>query len=304
MTPTHWATQSPVTRPGADAEAAIDALGADLASLHSAASQLTLHYRGQADAVPASRRDEIHTRYVDAMLTRTLSRGAPSLSRDRGPLDRTVGCCRDATVLFLALARHRGVPARARVGFAAYFSPGWMVDHVVAEVWDGAEGRWRRVDPDMAPSVVSEAAGRRIDWLDLTAEDFQSGAQAWAAARRGAVDPSRYVVVPGLEVPALRGWPYLAHNVVHDLAAMNKKEMLLWDGWGMMLDHGDGPIPEAHAVLLDEVSALLADVAVEPGELGELMARDGLAIPEIVTRFDPYGGPPKDVDVSRVLGGV
>jgi transglutaminase-like putative cysteine protease len=53
-----------------------------------------------------------------------------------------VGCCRDFTVLFFALARHKGVPAREWVGFATYFAAGWAVDHEIAEVWDAAEHRW------------------------------------------------------------------------------------------------------------------------------------------------------------------
>jgi hypothetical protein len=30
-----------------------------------------------------------------------------------------------------------------RVGFAAYFRPGSLIDHVAAEAWDEAAGRWR-----------------------------------------------------------------------------------------------------------------------------------------------------------------
>ena len=80
------------------------------------------HYRAGGDfaenGVPAERIGEIHTRYADAMLALILERGEPDLGRERRPPDRMVGCCRDATVLFLALARHKGIPARARVGFA------------------------------------------------------------------------------------------------------------------------------------------------------------------------------------------
>lgn len=36
-----------------------------------------------------------------------LERGERVLARQRRPPDRMVGCCRDATVFFLALARHR-----------------------------------------------------------------------------------------------------------------------------------------------------------------------------------------------------
>src|SRR5215469_16929356 len=149
MSQSHWATQSAVTEPG-PAGKAIDDLPADLAALRQASSQLVFHYRAggnfAANGVPAERIAEIDSRYADAMLGLLLERGEPSLARVRRATDRVVGCCRDTTVLLLALARHKGIPARARVGFAACFDPHWLMDHVVAEVWDEREGRWRLVD--------------------------------------------------------------------------------------------------------------------------------------------------------------
>src|SRR5207244_2303822 len=157
-----------------------------------------------ANGVPADRASEINTCYADAMFTRLLERGEPALARPRPAPDRFVGCCRDATVLFLALARHKGIPARARVGVAAYILP---------------------------------------------------------------------------------GWPYLAHQVTHDLAALAKAEMLLWDGWGMELGHGPGPVPEADAAVLDEVSARTADPGIAPDVITALAQREGLRIPPTITRF-------------------
>ena len=306
MSQSHWATQSAVTEPG-PAGKAIDDLPADLAALRQASSQLMFHYRAGGDfaanGVPAERIAEIDTRYADLMLDRVLERGAPTLARDRPPGDRVVGCCRDATVLFLALARHKGIPARARVGFSAYFHPGWLIDHVVAEVWDEREGRWRLVDGEMNAGWTPQVNGRTVDWLDLTDDQFVTGPRAWQAARAGESDPERYVVAPELDIPALRGWPYIAHHVIHDLAALNKTEMLLWDAWGMQLSEGGGPVPAADAALLDEVSAVTADPGSDPGVLAEVGARDGLRVPPVVTSFDPNGGPPRQVDVSRALGG-
>ncbi len=298
-----WAVQSAVTEPGA-ADGAIDALPADLAVLRAASSQLVFHYRAGGDfaenGVPAERLAEINTRYADAMLALILERGAPALGRERRAADRVVGCCRDATVLFLALARHKGIPARARVGFAAYFHPGWLVDHVVAEVWDPQGGRWRLVDPEMHSGWTPEVNGRPVDWLDLTDDQFVTGPRAWQAARAGTSDPERHVVDPGLDAPELRGWPLLARHVVHDLVALNKTEMLVWDAWGMQLGLGPGEVPEADRAVLDEVCALTADPAVAPDVLAGLGARDGLRVPPTVTSFDPGGGPPRQVDVGRV----
>jgi len=285
----------------------IDELPDDLAALRQASSQLVFHYRAGGDftanGVPAERMAEINTRYADLMLDRILARGAPTLARARPPGDRVVGCCRDATVLFLALARHKGIPARARVGFSAYFHPGWLIDHVVAEVWDEREGRWRLVDGEMNAGWTPEVNGRTVDWLDLTDDQFVTGPRAWQAARAGESDPERHVVAPDLDIPVLRGWPYIAHNVIHDLAALNKTEMLLWDAWGMQLSEGSGPVSAADAALLDEISATTGGPGSDPGVLAGIRARDGLRVPPVVTSFDPNGGPPRQVDVSRALGG-
>ena len=183
----YWASQSRVTDPGGQAGQAIDALADELSALREASSQLVFHYRAGGDfatnGVPAERMSEIDTRYAGTMFERILERGEPSLERNRMPPDRVVGCCRDATVLFLALARHKEIPARARVGFAAYFHPGWLIDHVVAEVWDGS--RWRLVDPEMDGGWRPEVNGQPVDWLDLTADQFVTGPRAWQAARAG-----------------------------------------------------------------------------------------------------------------------
>ena len=306
---TYWASQSPVTDPGPPAAAAIDALPGDLATLREASSQLMFHFQTGGvfadNGVPAGRMTEINTRYADAMLGLILQRGDPALDRDRPPSERVVGCCRDATVLFLALARAKGIPARARVGAAAYFEPGWLCEHEVAEVWDEAEGRWRLVDPQMDAAGTPEVNGVPIDWLDLTPDQFVTGPRAWQAVRDGTCDPERHVVFPDLDVPGTRGWPEIAHNVIHDLAALNKTEMLLWDGWGMLVTPGcmtPGPVPEPDAAMLDEVCAATADPAVSADVVAALAARDGLRVPQTVTRFDPNGAPTFSLeDVTRVL---
>jgi hypothetical protein len=62
-----------------------------------------------------------------------------------------------ARLLFVSLARHKGIPARMRVGFAAYFHPGLLIDHVVAEAWDEAAGRAALADRDelRVPATVT-----------------------------------------------------------------------------------------------------------------------------------------------------
>jgi hypothetical protein len=67
--------------------------------------------------------------------------------------------------------------------FAAYFHPGWLAGHVVAEVWDDREGRWRLVDPEMSSRWTPEVNGRPVDWLDLTDDQFVTGPRQVDVAR-------------------------------------------------------------------------------------------------------------------------
>jgi hypothetical protein len=283
-----WAAQSPVSDPG-DLADRLDTVPDDLPAIWDAARQLVFHYRGDGDwaehGIAPERIAEIDTRYADAMLNRLFEMKDAPLTETRQPRERLVGCCRDFTVLFLAIARHKGIPARARVGFATYFAPGWSVDHVVAEVWDASEGRWRLVDAELAAGHVDGTDGLALDPLDLPRDRFVTGPDAWRACRAEEADAEQFVVAPDLDIPGTRGWPYLMHNLVHDLASLNRNEMLLWEDWGILLQE-QAMLPD-HLDLLDHVAAVCASPECTPEELRELYDRDELRVPETVLSFSP-----------------
>jgi Transglutaminase-like superfamily len=228
---------------------------------------------------------EINLRYADTMLARLRELNPAAPGMPRATTERLVGCCRDFTLLFVAMARHHGIPARARVGFARYLVPGWAMDHVIAEVWDG--DRWRLVEPEMSPGHVDE--GTELNLLDVPRDRFLVAADAWRACRSGAADPATFVVAPELEVPLLRDWPYLLHNLVLDLAALNRHEMILWDGWGVMA--GADHVDEETTVRMDEVAAVLADPDAGLDAVRAVYAAADLRVPPVVTSLVEPGGP-------------
>lgn len=297
-----WAAQSPVTEPGPGA-AAIDRLPPGIGALRAASQQLVFHYRAGGDyaanGIAPERISEIDTRYAAAMFARLGELADRPLPAARQPRERLVGCCRDFTVLFLAMARHKGIPARARVGFARYFADGWLIDHVIAEVWDGSAERWRLVEPEIADGHTDPADGASFDPLDVPAERFLTAPRAWQLARSGTADPERFVVDPGLDVPGTRGWPQLRHNLVHDLAALNKAEMLLWEDWGVL----GSPMPPGpgELAMLDELATLTGQPCPPLDELRSAYRRPGFAVPDTVTTFSPARTDvPAAVDVSAV----
>jgi hypothetical protein len=288
MTQTYLA-QSAVTDPGAFASWVAE-LPSDIASLRRASSNLVFHYWAGGDfaahGIPEERATEIDTRYVDDILDLLHERSSGPLGSPREPSEQFVGCCRDYTALLVSFARAHGIPARTRVGFSGYFVPGWWLDHVVAEVWDAEQNRWRLVEAQVSPEHRDAGTGDVLPVMDLPRDRFLTGAAAWRAARKGDLDHETFVVNPQLEEPFLRSWPYLAHNLVLDLAALGSREMILWDEYGLL----SGPLSETDMTLLDELAAAISD-DVDPDLVGSWLHIDPLRIPEELTSYSPRSGP-------------
>jgi hypothetical protein len=292
-----WVTQSPVTDIGSASDE-IDQLPADVAELRRLSSGLVFHYRAGGDfaenGIAAERIAEIDSRYADVMLDRLHELGGPVTAR-REPAQRLVGCCRDFTVLFVSMARQQGVPARSRVGFATYFEEGWLIDHVVAEVWDAARRRWRLVEPQVSDEFAA-AAG--FDPMDVPSEAFLTGGVGWLRARAGDLDPERFVVAPELDIPETRGWHYLRHNLVHDLATLTKQEMVLWDAWGIVEQRTEPD--QAEAEMLDDLAQVVSAPDPDPATLQAWARRQGLAVPRSVNSYSPANrGEPRRLELRQ-----
>jgi hypothetical protein len=161
---------------------------------------------------------------------------------------RVVGTCRHFAVLSCALLRYHGVASRVRCGFATYFQPGQSLDHWITEYWNIREQRWVRVDSEVLGAEIIDHAH------DLRPGDFLSGGEAWAAYRSGDVDASTFGVygTDNFGPAKIRG------NLVKDLAALNKVEMLPWDEWGRMTAAYAGETGADYDELLDTVTAVCA----------------------------------------------
>jgi hypothetical protein len=196
--------------------------------------------------LPEQRRDEANTRYVETILTYlgTLD--------ERRPEHRFAGTCRDFTVLLCAMLREAGVPARARAGFAGYFTDGFFDDHWVVEVCDDNRG-WHLVDAQVASAAKGTYTDADVDPLNVPREAFLVGGQAWQQCRAGIRDPDGI----GTSAAGLTGMWEVQGNVVRDLASLNRVETLPWDNWGLIPVHYDQLDP-ADLDLLDQVAAISA----------------------------------------------
>ncbi len=287
-----YVSHSRFTDPGPHADW-LDATPSDIAAMRAAASELVFHYWGSGaiteHGFPAARNDEITLRYATDMWARLRELDPAPPGGPRPPLHRIVGCCRDFTLLFVSMARHHGIPARVRVGFASYLMPGWYLDHVVAEV-RGDDG-WHLVECQLPPGFRDPVDDVELDLLDVPRDRFLTGPDAWTAVRSCELDPALLVVSPDLDIPFLRGLPYAWHNLVLDLAALNKHEMLQWDVWGAL----DDSVSLAPATLAraDELAELMAEADVE--QLQVAFEAGDVRVPPVIRTVTPPGQLPLEV---------
>lgn len=195
----------------------------------------------------------IHERDTARFLDIARSIDSRPLSQARPPAQRVGARCHAFSRVTVALLRAAGVPARARCGFGAYFRPGWLEDHWVAEFWDVDTSSWQMVDAQL-DAAWCKAIGFTDDPLVISPAQFVTAGHAWQAWRRGELDDQRC----GLSAINEHGAFWIAGNLRLDLASLNKVEMLPWDVWGAGWEPGEQPT-EAVLQLFDEVAALTVD---------------------------------------------
>jgi hypothetical protein len=281
-----YAIQTRFSDPGVHA-GLFDALPDEVSEIAAVVRNLLIHYRAGGIEFTGERLAEIDNRWVSAILATDQKRNGTALAVPREPVDRVVGCCRDYTLLFVSMLRHKGIPARSRVGFGNYFTEGFSHDHVVAEYWNG--DRWVMIDAEMDPADPRFT----FDVADMPAGPFLSAAEVWRGYRSGELNGDLFGADPNPDAPLkLHGGWFIRTYVHYQLAHLNGDELLLWDNWGSMSDMLEG----ADVELTDRIADLM--VASDNGddaatkEVNELYRTDpGLTYAGRAFVTSPAGGP-------------
>lgn len=186
---------------------------------------------------------------VKDMLEQLLVRNANGLIRERAPHERLIVSCRYHAILLISVLRHRGIPARCRVGFARYLGEAHRkyVDHWVAEVWLEQEQRWILIDPD-------------LQIVDIPADEFFTSGDAWLIVRDGEMNANLF--------GSKKWWGayYIRNSVCHDLSSVLGNVLHYWD-FPPICQKEMNRLTEEDLQLLDEVSIYLQDPDLYSKEL-------------------------------------
>lgn len=241
---------------------------------------LHIHWADRYGVTPSKeQKGHVQARLVSRILEIVKALDGSPLTTPRPFEKRFYGNCRDYSVLLCSILRSKGVPARARCGFGAYFRPDHYEDHWVCEYWNG--GRWVVVDAQLDELQRSRL---KIDFntLDMPTGRFINASEAWLRCRERGEDPNKFGIFD------MRGLWFVRGNLLRELAACNDAEMLPWDVWGLMTDdmnNGDQKDDYGKLILAERYTLLdrVARALVEGDEekiLGFYRDEPGLCVPK------------------------
>lgn len=165
------------------------------------------------------RKEEVNIRSAADKLKRIFEIDPSSLSQPRTPNRRLIGNCRDFSLLMAAFLKHKGIPTRARCGFATYFIKGKYEDHWVVEYWHTRQNRWVMLDAQL-DDFQRKQLKIAFDPLDMPAGQFLPAGQAWQMCRKKQADPLKF------GIQRYHGMEFILGDVQRDLLALNRIEVL------------------------------------------------------------------------------
>jgi hypothetical protein len=244
-----------MTHPGPYADLYQD-LPSDIPGLVQAVQGLIVHIfwaEGYGLSLSEERKAEVQLRTMERRLARTLELDPSPLATPRPNDRKIVGNCRDFSVTLASMLQAKGIPARPRCGFGAYFIPNHYEDHWVCEYWSKAERRWVLVDAQL-DELQRNVLKIPFDTLDVPRDQFIVGGAAWKMCRSGQADPDQFGIFD------MKGIDFVKGDFIRDVASLHKVELLPWDCWGMIL-MDNATLPPDDLSLLDRLADLAcADV--------------------------------------------
>jgi hypothetical protein len=247
----YYTDQSGITDPG-DYKNLYDTLPDDFPSLCRIVQGLILHMHwAQAYGVnlPDERKTEVKIRKIKRQLARILELDDSPLTNARTAERKIVGTCRDYAALLTSFLRYKGIPARMRVGFATYFTPGHYEDHYLCQYWNDTKNRWIIVDAQL-DDFQRKVLNIKFDPCDLLEGLFLPGGKAWQMCREGKADPELFGIFNE------KGLWFIGCDMIYDTMSLNKIESHPWDIWQLMPRYQQKEFSKEYLDIMDRIAAL------------------------------------------------
>lgn len=231
-----------------------DNLPSDISQLCRIIQGLLLHplwAERYGEKLSNERTTEVNIRHVETILARIQEIHSGPIEQIRPLNERFIGNCRTFSVLLASILQFQGIPARARCGFGRYFMSGWYEDHWICEYWSEEYHKWIMVDAQL-DDFQSQDLKIGFDPLDVPRDQFIVGGKAWLSCRNDETDPNKFGIFD------MRGMWFIRGNLIRDLAALNKVELLPWDGWGL-IDQEFESLSQRELILLDDIASRTSD---------------------------------------------
>lgn len=193
---------------------------------------------------------EMQVRHTKNIFELSISKSQKKLTDKKLPKERIVSICRDFSLILCSILRVKGIPSRARCGFATYLTPDHFEDHWICEYWSKSKSRWVMVDAQL-DDIHVEILNIDFSPLDVPSSRFIYAGEAWELCRSGSIAPEKFGILN------LSGLPFIKGNLIRDLFSLNKIELLGWDtGWGILKEYISPIQNNTEMELLDKLATV------------------------------------------------
>ena len=153
-------------------------------------------YYGKFTSYPKHRFKNEDELYITAisMIAGILRLDKTGFTKNRDVTKRITVSCRQASVLFSAILKAKGIPCRSRAGFMDFGDTGdSYMEHWVNEYWDFTENRWVLADVD---GYYEYEYRFGYSQFDLPRRKFVTASEAWLGLRKNTLHKKLDVFSP------------------------------------------------------------------------------------------------------------
>lgn len=208
-------------------------------------------YYGEFASYPKNRfrnEDELYITAV-SMIAGILRLDETGFTKNRDVTKRITVSCRQASVLFSAILKAKGIPCRSRAGFMDFGDEGdSYMEHWVNEYWNFNENRWVLVDVDGYYEYEHRFG---YSQFDLPRRKFVTASEAWIGMRQNTLNKKLDVFTP----TALEG---LCDYLFMDFHALMNNE-IFYSYQPLYLRGGIHTLSERELYELDHLAELLSE---------------------------------------------